>query len=64
MTALARGELLAGRFEIVAVIGRGGMGIVYHAHDRVLDEPVAMKVSCGATSCRTPSSWPSGSGRS
>jgi hypothetical protein len=44
LTALARGELLAGRFEIRDIVGTGGMGIVYKAHDRSLDEDVALKV--------------------
>ncbi|TKJ35283.1 MAG: hypothetical protein CEE38_15765 [Planctomycetes bacterium B3_Pla] len=43
----ASGQELVGRkigsFEIVEVIGRGGMGVVYLAHDTKLDRSVAIK---------------------
>lgn len=42
--ALAPGHLFAGRYEIVDLIGRGGMGIVYRARDRDLDEVIALKL--------------------
>jgi len=38
------GTLVAGRYEIEDVIGRGGMSTVYRAHDRVLERDVALKI--------------------
>jgi eukaryotic-like serine/threonine-protein kinase len=42
---LQTGDVLAGRFCIVRLIGSGGMGQVYEAEDRVLDERIALKTS-------------------
>jgi serine/threonine-protein kinase len=44
---LISGELFAGRYRIVSVLGRGAMGVVYRAHDTVLDVEVAVKLLIG-----------------
>jgi serine/threonine-protein kinase len=40
---LGPGSLIAERYELLQLLGQGGMGTVYRAHDRVLDEVVAIK---------------------
>ena len=51
---MAPGTVFAGRYVIEQVLGRGGMGIVYRAKDRELDEIVAIKTLPGDVLARAP----------
>lgn len=44
------GEVFAGRFRMIARVGRGGMGDVWRADDLVLETPVALKLIRSADS--------------
>src|SRR5947207_11992394 len=39
----APGSIIAGRYRLIALLGKGGMGEVYRAEDLTLDQQVALK---------------------
>jgi serine/threonine-protein kinase len=46
------GHVLGNRYELVSLLGEGGTGVVWVAHDRVLNLEVAVKLMLGGESAR------------
>lgn len=47
LAQLAPGTALGARYEIIRLLGQGGMGAVYQAYDRELERQVALKIIRG-----------------
>jgi len=45
---LSPGSVIAGKYEIVSILGTGGMSVVYRARDRVIGRDVALKMLSSA----------------
>ncbi len=44
LVKLERGDLFAGRYEVIEELGRGGMGSVYRVLDKKINEEIALKL--------------------
>ena len=45
-----RHDMIASRYELIEILGRGGVGVVYRARDRELNEMIAIKLLAGPSS--------------
>jgi predicted Ser/Thr protein kinase len=41
---MSAGDVITGRYELIELVGKGGMSSVWQSHDRLLDRTVAIKV--------------------